>query len=333
VDEIVKVLSQHDRILVVGHIMPDGDCVSSVLSLTLGLEKLGKEVKAAVDYKIPYVFEKFPYIDKIEENPNFDPELLVVVDASSPDRIGKFQDLLDKVPSVVIDHHSTNTNFGNWNWVDPSFAATAQMIFRINMALGVEYDSNLATLNYLGIATDTGFFRHSNADVRVFEDAYKLVKMGADAHFVAKEILENKRFEQFKLFAEVLERLQLLENGKIAYSYIDYDTYLRHNCTDEDSAGFVGELRSIRGVEVAVLFMEFPRGKIHVSMRSKDWFNVNEVAFELGGGGHPRAAGVTFEGKKIEEVIPRVINHLLKKFKEGVESESEKIPEGDVLGG
>ncbi|MDK2949971.1 MAG: bifunctional oligoribonuclease and phosphatase NrnA [Thermotoga sp.] len=331
--EIVDAISQYNRILVVGHIMPDGDCVSSVLSLTLGLERIGKEVRAAIDYRVPYVFENFPHIERIEQNVDFEPELVIVVDASSPDRIGRFQDLLKEVPSAVIDHHSTNVLFGKWNWVDPSFAATAQMVFRLNRKLGVEYDPVLATLNYLGIATDTGFFRHSNTDARVFEDAYELVKIGADAHFVAKEILENKRFEQFKLFAEVLERLQLLENGRIAYSYIDYDTYLRHNCTDEDSAGFVGELRSIRGVEVAVLFMEFPKGKIHVSMRSKDWFNVNEVAFELGGGGHPRAAGVTFEGEKLENVISRVIDHLLGRFKEGVSREGEKTSQRSVLGG
>ncbi|MCD6552116.1 bifunctional oligoribonuclease/PAP phosphatase NrnA [Thermotoga sp.] len=331
--EIVDAISWYNRILVVGHIMPDGDCVSSVLSLTLGLEKIGKEAKAVIDYKIPYVFENFPHIERIEQSTDFEPDFVMVVDASSPDRIGKFQSLLKEIPSAVIDHHSTNVFFGRWNWVDPTFAATAQMIFRLNKELGVEYDSVLATLNYLGIATDTGFFRHSNTDARVFEDAYELVKMGADAHFVAKEILENKRFEQFKLFAEVLERLQLLENGKIAYSYIDYDTYLRHNCTDEDSSGFVGELRSIKGVEVAVLFMEFPRGKIHVSMRSKDWFNVNEVAFELGGGGHPRAAGVTFEEEKIENIIPKVVDLLLKRFEEGVNREGERTAQRDVLGG
>ncbi|PLV60299.1 bifunctional oligoribonuclease/PAP phosphatase NrnA [Thermotoga sp. KOL6] len=332
-NEIIDVISGHNRILVVGHIMPDGDCISSVLSLTIGLEKIGKEVKATIDYKVPYVFENFPHIEKIEENPTIEPDLILVVDASSPDRIGRYQYLLKDIPSAVIDHHSTNTLFGKWNWVDPSFAATAQMIFRLNRAMGVKYDPNLATLNYLGIATDTGFFRHSNADIRVFGDAYELVKMGADAHFVAKEILENKRFEQFKLFAEVLERLELLENGKIAYSYIDYDTYLKHNCTDEDSSGFVGELRSIRGVEVAILFMEFPRGKIHVSMRSKDWFNVNEVAFELGGGGHPRAAGVTFENRPISDVISEVIEHLLRRFKEGVSHESEKTSQRNLLGG
>nr|WP_231556011.1 hypothetical protein [Thermotoga neapolitana] len=76
--EIVDAISQYNRILVVGHIMPDGDCVSSVLSLTLGLERIGKEVRAAIDYRVPYVFENFPHIERIEQNVDFEPELVIV---------------------------------------------------------------------------------------------------------------------------------------------------------------------------------------------------------------------------------------------------------------
>jgi len=101
--------------------------------------------------------------------------------------------LLFKKRNCVIDHHVTNSYFGNVNWVDPTFASTAQMIHRLNIELGVPYDERLATINYMGIATDTGFFRFSNTDSRVFRDAYELVKLGADPHFVSKMILENKR--------------------------------------------------------------------------------------------------------------------------------------------
>ena len=309
--KIVSEIEKAEKILVLGHIMPDGDDVSSVLSLVIGLERIGKTVRGSIDYVIPWFFYELEEVKKIESYEsltNYEPDLIVVVDASSPDRVGRFSPLLFKKRNCVIDHHVTNSYFGNVNWVDPTFASTAQMIYRLNIELGVPYDERLATINYMGIATDTGFFRFSNTDSRVFRDAYELVKLGADPHFVSKMILENKRIEQFKLFAEVLDKMKLDLDGKLVYSYITYEMYKKHNCTDEDSSGFVGELRSIKGVETAILFMEYPKGRVHVSFRSKDWFNVSEVASKLGGGGHPRAAGVTFEEADIFEVIKEIIS-------------------------
>jgi len=307
---IVSEIEKVEKILVLGHVMPDGDDVSSVLSLVIGLERIGKTVKGSIDYTIPWFFYELEEVKKIEPYESltdYEPDLIVVVDSSSPERVGRFLPLLSRKRTCVIDHHVTNTYFGNVNWVDPTFASAAQMIYRLNMELGVPYDEKLATINYMGIATDTGFFRFSNTDSRVFRDVYELVKLGADPHFVSKMILENRRVEQFRLFAEVLDKMELDLDGKLVYSYITYEMYKKYNCTDEDSSGFVGELRSIRGVETAILFMEYPKGKIHVSFRSKDWFNVSEVASKLGGGGHPRAAGATFENADIFEIIKEVI--------------------------
>jgi len=335
VKEVIELIERTSKVAVLGHVMPDGDCVSSVLSLAVGLERLGKIVEAVIDSKIPYVFEKMPFVQKISSEMKISPELLIVVDSSSPDRLGRYATLPESVPTIVIDHHSTNSCFGWKNWIDSSFAATAQMVFRLNKLLGVPYDPDLATVNYLGIATDTGFFRHSNTDTRVFEDVYELSKLGANAHFVAKELLENKRFEQYKLFAEVLSRLQTVSDGKIAYSFIDYETYEKYGCTDEDSSGFVGELRALRGVEVAVLFMEYPKGKVHVSLRSKDWFDVSKVALHFGGGGHPRAAGITLEGVKLLEFMEKMLEYLKEVFalEAKVTHEGQEALERDVLGG
>ncbi len=308
---IASEIEKAERILVLGHVMPDGDDVSSVLSLLIGLERIGKTARGSIDYTIPWFFYELEEVKKIEPYESlvdYDPDLIVVVDSSSPERVGRFLPLLSTKRTCVIDHHVTNTYFGNVNWVDPTFASAAQMVYRLNVELGVPYDEKLATINYMGIATDTGFFRFSNTDSRVFRDVYELVKMGADPHFVSKMILENKKVEQFKLFAEVLDRMELELNGKLVYSYITYDMYKKYNCTDEDSSGFVGELRSIRGVETAILFMEYPKGRIHVSFRSKDWFDVSEVASKLGGGGHPRAAGVTFENADVSEIMKEVIS-------------------------
>ncbi len=313
--EVVKAIERAENVLVVGHVMPDGDDISSVLTLSMGLRRLGKKTLPGIDYKIPYIFEETPWIEEIVdfdgfENSGFDPDLVVIVDVSSPDRIGRFVEILEDVSAVVVDHHKTNEGFVKTQWVDPSFGACAQMVLRINEELGVEYDEKLSHVNLLGILTDTGFLRFQNADVRVYEDATKLVKMGANPHEISKMVLENKRPEQFKLFAEVLEKMKLEVNGLLAYSYITSEMYERHGCTDEDSSGFVHELRSMRGVEVAVMFMEYRPGEVHVSMRSKDWFDVSEIAVMFGGGGHPRAAGITLKDTNVFDTMNKVVPQI-----------------------
>ena len=307
---IVGELNLAKKVLVVGHIMPDGDDISSVLSATIGLQSLGKEVVAGIDWRIPWYFYEFEETtiiknyDEVKESA-FSPDFVLILDASSPDRIGRFQEFLVSTKSAVIDHHGTNTFFGMFNWVDTKFGSTAQMVMRLNTELGIKYDERLATINLIGIATDTGFFRYSNADETVFSDATKLVSMGGKPHLVSR-LFENKRIEQFKLLSVMVEHLRTESDGKIVYSFLSKDDYEVNNCSEDDSGGFVGELRSIKGIELAVFFSEYERGEVHVSFRSRDWFDCSKLAVLLGGGGHPRAAGCTLKGELniiIEEVI------------------------------
>ena len=318
---IVAVLSEANKVLVLGHIMPDGDDISSVLSLTLGLKKLGKEVIPAIDWKIPEYFKEIQETELIKpfeevDVKAFNPDVIAVVDASSPDRVGRFSQYLNDYKVVVIDHHGTNTYFGNINWVDPSFGAAAQMVLRVNRELQVEYDSKLAHINLLGIETDTGFFRYSNADERVFKDAASLISLGAKPDVIARMVLENKTIEQFKLLSRMIDKLKIDCNGLLAYSYLTKEDYEELNCTDEDSGGFVGELRSIKGVEVAAFFYEYEKGEIHISFRSKEWFDVSKIAVSIGGGGHPRAAGATLNGD-IDNVVQEVIKLVKAELESG----------------
>lgn len=312
---IVAELNKAKKILVVGHIMPDGDDVSSVLSATLGLRKIGKEVLAGIDWRIPWYFQEFEEVNEILSyekimEANFNPDIVLILDASSPDRVGRFQEFFDNRTVLVVDHHGTNTLFGTYNWVDTKYGSTAQMVLRINTELGVEYDERLATLNLMGIATDTGFFRYSNADEIVFSDATKLVSLGGKMYLVSR-LFENKRVEQFKLLSTMIENMKMELDGQIVYSYLSKEDYERNNCNEDDSGGFVGELRSIRGIELAIFLSEYEKGEVHVSFRSRDWFDCSRLAVFLGGGGHPRAAGCTLKGNLnviVEEVIREAKN-------------------------
>ncbi len=315
---IVAKLSESSSILVVGHIMPDGDDISSVLSAKIGLERLGKNVLAGIDWRIPWYFYEFEEVNQIltyeqVRERGFRPEVVLIVDASSPDRVGQFQEFFDSTTVLLMDHHATNTLFGDHNWVDTKFGSTAQMVVRVNNELGVPYDEKLATLNLMGIATDTGFFRYSNADETVFSDATKLVSLGGKVHLISR-IFENKRIEQFKLLSTMVNHLRLELDDKIVYSYLSKEDYESNNCNEDDSGGFVGELRSLRGVELAIFLSEYDSGEVHISFRSKDWFDCSKLATMLGGGGHPRAAGCTIKGDLyviVEEVIREAKNLFL----------------------
>ncbi|MBM7558265.1 DHH family phosphoesterase [Marinitoga litoralis] len=310
-EAIVGEINKVKNIIVVGHIMPDGDDISSVLALTMGLEKIGKNVRAVIDDDIPGYLEEFPFVkEKIKSYDcisKFPAELIISVDASSPDRIGRVYDHFKFARSIVIDHHATNTYFGNVNWVD-KFGATAQMVLRLNKMLEVEYDEDLATVNLLGIATDTGFFKYSNTDAVVFEDVAWLVKNGGNIGLISNMILENKPLEHLLLYKDFLNEMKIDNN--IAYSHITLDMLNKYDILPKDSPSFVGELRSIKGIEVAITFSEGEPNVYHVSMRSKDWFDVSKVAVAFGGGGHPRAAGFSKETDNLEKLEKETVNAI-----------------------
>ncbi len=317
--EIVEEISKNDNVLIVGHILPDGDDVSSLVSMTLGLEKLGKNVTAVIDDEIPEYLLQFPWvkskIKKFEDvekiiYKNFD--IMVILDCSSPDRIGKFEKYLNAFHVLLIDHHVTNTHFGNLNWVDPTMASTAQMVYRILTSLNVEYDKELATMNLLGIATDTGFFKYQNADVLVFKDVTELIEKGANISDISNTILDNIPLEQIYLYKDVISNLKLALNGQIAYSLLSLDMLSKYNVLPKDSPSFVENLRSIRGVEIAIVFQEYEKGSYHVSLRSKKWADVSKIALNYGGGGHPRAAGFSIETNDIKQTMEEIVYYISK---------------------
>jgi len=306
IDNIIKEINNADTIMIAGHIMPDGDDISSVSSMVYGLTKYGKKVVGIIDDEIPEYLEEFKFVKKYirdfecaKENPS---DLIIIVDASSPDRVGRVQELFNYRRVVVVDHHATNTNFGNVNWVEPTYASTAQMVKEILEKLNIKYDAELATMNLTGIATDTGFFKYSNTDSKVFKDASDLLEKGAELSKITNSVLENKPIENLLLLKDVVDKLQFYQDKQVAVSYVTMEMIEKYNILPKNIPPFVSDLRSLKGVEVAVMFNEHEKGIYHVSMRSKGWFDVSKVAFEMGGGGHPRAAGFS-SNKPLEELI------------------------------
>jgi len=307
--DLKEYINQYNRFLVIGHIDPDGDCISSQLSLTYGLRRIQKKVIPAIDSTRPAVYERFQPISQINFSSDIDIDdfdAIITVDSSTPDRMGKYQKFIGKKPNFVIDHHVTNLKWGDFNWLDVEASSAAEMVYRLLKDIGIEYDPILATVNLLGIQTDTGFFKYTNTGWRVMEIAAELIKKGADASYNASMVLENNRVEEFYLLAEMAKKIQLTLDGTLIYSYISKEMLDNTGCTYEDAAGLIGELRSIKDVETAILFTQMDREEIKVSFRSKKWFDCAKIAIEYGGGGHQRASGCTLY-KTMEEAIREVV--------------------------
>jgi phosphoesterase RecJ-like protein len=309
-DGVVERLKRARRALIIGHIRPDGDAIGSVAALTLILRKLGKEAEGCVPDPVPWFYQPIEgtrILKSVQELRGEEFDTVIVLDSSDVSRIGEARALLrGREPDLVIDHHATNTGFGVLNFCDPGYAAVALIIYEIAKRT-VECDQVLAELLLLGIATDTGFFKYQSVDQRTLAAAAELVGCGARPHRIASAVLEHRTLKTVRLLAEMFNTLEVELGGKLAYGYVSAEMLSRSGCGEEETEGFVGEIRSLYGVEVAILFTEWPEGEVHVSLRSKDYADVSRVALKFGGGGHPRAAGCTLQVPRIADAIRPVV--------------------------
>ena len=310
VTAVVERLNIGQRFLVIGHIRPDGDAVSSVAALVMILRKMGKTAEGCIVDPLPDFFARLSddgAIKGVSELRDYTYDTSITVDSSDIARIGDAVELLENgVPDITLDHHKSNLGFGKINFCDSAYAATAMIVYEIGKQL-VEFDSALAETLLLGIATDTGFFRYASADERVFAYAAELVRTGANIGRITQAILEHRTLNEIHLHTAMFKTLKILSEGRLATAYVTTEMMKETGCTDEDTAGLVGQLRAIGDVEVAIMFIESSTGEIHVSLRSKNIVDVSEIALKFGGGGHARAAGCSATGGTLEQLMGDVV--------------------------
>ncbi|MCK5826979.1 bifunctional oligoribonuclease/PAP phosphatase NrnA, partial [Candidatus Bipolaricaulota bacterium] len=282
----------------------------SVEALVVILRKMGKTAEGCIADPLPGFFERLSSdgaIKGLDELRDYAYDTSITVDSSDLARIGDAVELLENgMPDITLDHHKSNLGFGKMNFCDSDYAATAMIVYEIGKQL-VEFDSALAETLLLGIATDTGFFRYASADERVFAYAAALVRTGANIGRITQAILEHRTLNEIHLHTAMFKTLKILADGRLAAAYVTAEMMKDTGCTDDDTAGLVGQLRAIGGVEVAIMFIESSQGTIHISLRSKNIVDVSEIALKFGGGGHARAAGCSITDVKLDELMSDVI--------------------------
>ncbi len=311
-------LQKNDNFLVVSHLSPDGDAISSTAAIGFILQELGKKFILINEGRTP---EKFKSLLGEQEIINFSKQKLqsrytyaILVDCADYARIGEVkQALSDDAMILNIDHHSTNESYGTFNLLKTDAAATVEIIHELAEKLNMTWSKPLASCIYAGLLTDTGGFRYANTTPKVLSIAEHMLRVGADGPKLAQQLLEVMSYQQVQLWRAVLATLSFSHNRRIAWVTVDAETLQSLGAMDEDTEGLVNIPRNVAGVEIGILFKEIATHEIKISLRSNGTINVAQLAKRFGGGGHVLASGCTLRcsiGEALHQVLEAVTEHL-----------------------
>ncbi len=304
--EIGETILRYDQIALFTHANADGDAVGSVLGLALSLRHMGKDVACFIPEPVPQKFSFLKGYDLINSRDIGDFKLAVLLDAAESARIKELEEHLDQFSEVInIDHHASNGHFANLNYVDKEAPSTTAIIFRLIEEAGFYIDSDIANALFTGLITDTGSFHYANTNEESFKVASGLVQKGASPDFVGRMVYEQDTVSRLKILGLALQRIVV--HDFIAYSYITQQDLKDYSASEEDTDGIVDVVRKVKDTRLIILFKETKDGAVRVSLRGKDGFNVQWIATEFGGGGHPQASGCTLN-LPMEQAISEVIS-------------------------
>jgi bifunctional oligoribonuclease and PAP phosphatase NrnA len=314
VESLLEAIRGARRICVVGHIRPDGDCIGSQVGLALALENAGKEVTVWNQDPVP---DKLRFLDpdkrvrKPAAGHSFD--LIIATDCAAFDRLGRVAECLPEgVPLANIDHHASNTRYGQINWVSPREPSTGELVFDLCKWAGWKITQPIADCLFTAVSTDTGSFQYPSTTPDTLQTAADLVERGANLGRICQEVYQSFPLTRVKLLRHVYSTFRLTHDNRTAYFWLRQRDYARAGATTEESEGLIDHIRSIEGVVVALVFEEAGPDLTRVSFRSKSGkVDVAALAQQFGGGGHKAAAGARISGSPLG--VQRRVLGLIKK--------------------
>ena len=281
------------RALMLGHVHPDADVLGTLLALGEALASQGWEVLTGGPHPAPAVLSFLPGVDRYRRLEGLDGafDVTVLTDCPNPGRTEGLIDAAKRASAAVVnvDHHPDNRRYGTVNWIEPTAAATGEMMYDLLVALGAPVTPSIATNLFTAIHTDTGSFRYSNVTPRTFQIAAALVAAGADPALVSSALYERRPAPALRQLGDVLSRVTVSEDGRIAWIALPAETVPESFVEAEDLVNYP---RSIASVRVAC-FLREREGQVKVSLRGKGDVDVQVIAARFGGGGHRNAAGFT----------------------------------------
>ncbi len=291
-ESIKEKIDESNSIVILTHEHPDGDAVGSSLAFMHALKKIGKNVDVIIP-GVHRMYSVLPGFEEIKEscNEDFNYDLCIALDSSDLERLHVCRNIFEKTKNtIVVDHHITNQNFGDVNYVNAVASSTCQNLLVVFAYMDIAISKDIASCIYAGILTDTGGFRY-NVQTETFEFVSMLLETGIDNAKIYRNLFDLTSLPRTKLLGRALERLEVLCGGKVAFTYITKQDEEECGTIDGDQEGIVNYGRNIEGVEVSIFVRELDDKK-KVSLRSNDYLDVSLIATKYGGGGHMKAAGI-----------------------------------------
>lgn len=308
---VAVALRRASSVVVCAHVRPDGDAIGSVLALTLALREIGvNAIPTLADDREPSLtyhwlpgFGLFTAARDLES-----PAVFVALDTPVLDRLGVARELAESAGTlVVIDHHPDAVEYGTVCALDPTAAATGQIIWNLLEALEVTPTPDIAMCCYTALLTDTGRFSYQNTTPAALRDAGAMIETGVDPSEVARLVYQDRSAESLALEALATSRIQLVNGGRVAYTCVTDEDFATTGALPEEAEHLPDAVRILRGIDVAMVLRQ--RGdQVRVNLRAKTTFDVGAIARRFGGGGHVAAAGITWErpdcASFLAEVLP-----------------------------
>ncbi|HEX5397733.1 MAG TPA: bifunctional oligoribonuclease/PAP phosphatase NrnA [Verrucomicrobiae bacterium] len=302
IGRIIEAIRGSKTFCIVGHVRPDGDCIGSQLGFALALRNEGKKVSCWNEDAVPQKY-KFLNHDGLFQKPKrgrkFD--CVIATDCASFERLGRAgKCIADRKIFINIDHHESNTRYADVNWVSAREPSCGELIYRLLKTARWPITKPIADCLFTAISTDTGSFQYPTTRPGTFHTAGELVGRGANLAKICDEVYQSYPLARARLLKRVYGGFRLTHRNQIGWFWLKRLDFARTGGESEDTEGLIDHIRNIEPVVVACVFEELEPNQIRISLRSKsDQVNVNEIAAQFGGGGHPAAAGAKISGKPL----------------------------------
>ncbi|MDP2853093.1 MAG: bifunctional oligoribonuclease/PAP phosphatase NrnA [Smithellaceae bacterium] len=309
IKEILAAIAQGEKFLITAHVRLDGDALGSELALYLMLKDLGKEAVICNQDATPSHYRFLPaagrIVHELENVEKYD--VAFILDCAELDRVGKISGDIVRVKTLInIDHHVSNGGFCQLRLLDPKASSTGELLYRLMRKMHVKMTKDICTNLYAAILTDTGGFRYSSTHQETLRAAGDLVEGGASPQWISENIYESDPPVKLQLLSRVLETLTLDMKTKTASLVVTQQHLQDTGAMMEHTDGFIDIPRTVKGIDIAMLYTQTEGNHFKLSLRSKGKVNVEKIARKFGGGGHINAAACRVEGN-IDEIKRRVL--------------------------
>lgn len=305
--EAAAAIRKANSIVLACHVRPDADALGSLIGLQLGLQQLGKDVQAVSPDGVPAAYRFLPAWEGVSDTASGSFDLGIGLDADGSDRLGAAEPVILAQPVVIdLDHHTGPDPFGQIRVVDPTAAATGELVYELLRELEVRITPEIAANLQAALVTDTGSFRFSNVTANVLRIAADLVEAGGHPGPIYEAVYGTRPYQASRLLGRMLSTLQRSADERVVWGALSQADFAEFGLPTSETEGFVDQIRMVEGNQVALFLREETNGEIRVSLRSRGEVNVARIAEEFGGGGHVPAAGCTLPGP-LDEATRRVV--------------------------